>query len=139
LAPVQNDRDGAMLDLLPHEWQVLTMIDGGRDLREIAAALARNEFEIAKIAYGLATTGIVILQTPRRTPAEPERTIGAATTSLPTSLPAVRSLSADLAVARLAVEQFLRAYPGDPAAPDARDALDAISRLQRVLEIHANG
>ena len=30
-----------MLDLLPHEWQVLTMIDGERDLRGIAATLAR--------------------------------------------------------------------------------------------------
>jgi hypothetical protein len=29
-----------MLDLLPHEWQVLTLIDGERDLRGIAA-LAR--------------------------------------------------------------------------------------------------
>ena len=45
LAPVAEDRDGnggaggSMLDLLPHEWQVLTMIDGGRDLRAIAASL----------------------------------------------------------------------------------------------------
>ena len=63
LAPIQEDRDGgtggAMLDLLPHEWQVLTMIDGERDLRGIAASLGRDEFEIAKIAYGLATTGII--------------------------------------------------------------------------------
>ena len=48
-----------MLDLLPHEWQVLTMIDGERDLRGIAARLGRDEFEVAKIAYGLATTGII--------------------------------------------------------------------------------
>ena len=31
-----------MLDLLPHEWQVLTMIDGRRDLRGIAAALGEQ-------------------------------------------------------------------------------------------------
>ena len=40
LAPVGDDRGedgGPMLDLLPHEWQVLTMIDGERDLRAIAA------------------------------------------------------------------------------------------------------
>ena len=45
LAPVDEDRDGddggAMLDLLPHEWQVLTMIDGERDLRAIAAVARR--------------------------------------------------------------------------------------------------
>ena len=64
LAPVDAEREasgGAMLDLLPHEWQVLTMIDGDRDLRGIAAALGRDEFEIAKIAYGLATTGVIVI------------------------------------------------------------------------------
>ena len=55
-----------MLDLLPHEWQALTMIDGERDLRGIAASLGRDEFEIAKIAYGLATTGIIWLKAPVR-------------------------------------------------------------------------
>jgi hypothetical protein len=73
LAPV-GDRDGAMLDLLPHEWQVLTMIDGERDLRAIAVALAREEFEIAKIAYGLATTGIIGIRSPKRATPEPDRT-----------------------------------------------------------------
>ena len=42
-----------MLDLLPHEWQVLTMIDGdARSARDRRRA-RRDEFEIAKIAYGL--------------------------------------------------------------------------------------
>src|SRR4051812_6888778 len=46
LAPVKEDEGeadigGPMLDLLPHEWQVLTLIDGERDLRGIAASLGR--------------------------------------------------------------------------------------------------
>ena len=61
LAPVEDDR-ASVLDLLPHEWEVLMMIDGMRDLRGIAAALGRSEFEIAKIAYGLVTTGVVVLR-----------------------------------------------------------------------------
>src|SRR6476620_12034862 len=60
LAPVEDDR-ASVLDLLPHEWEVLMMIDGTRDLRGIAAALGRSEFEIAKIAYGLVSTGVVEL------------------------------------------------------------------------------
>jgi tetratricopeptide (TPR) repeat protein len=56
LAPVDDDR-ASVLDLLPHEWEVLMMIDATRDLRAIAAALGRSEFEIAKIAYGLISTG----------------------------------------------------------------------------------
>src|SRR5256714_2008586 len=58
LAPVEDDR-ASVLDLLPHEWEVLMMIDGTRDLRGIAAGLGRSEFEIAKIAYGLVSTGVV--------------------------------------------------------------------------------
>jgi hypothetical protein len=135
LAPVDSDREGAMLDLLPHEWQVLTMIDGGRDLRAIAASLARDEFEIAKIAYGLATTGIVVIQPPRRMTQEFERMV--VDEPLPKAL--ARSLSSQLVDARTAVEQFLKTAPGGPAAPEARDALDALARLQRVLEVHANG
>ena len=55
-----------MLDLLPHEWEVLMMIDTSRDLRGIAAALGRSEFEIAKIAYGLLSTGVVALKNAER-------------------------------------------------------------------------
>jgi hypothetical protein len=65
LAPVEDDR-ASVLDLLPHEWEVLMMIDGTRDLRGIAAGLGRSEFEIAKIAYGLVTTGVVMLRAPER-------------------------------------------------------------------------
>lgn len=68
LAPVagQLPDGGSQLDLLPHEWEVLTMIDAQRDLRAIAAALGRSEFEVAKIAYGLVTTGVVELRAPAR-------------------------------------------------------------------------
>jgi tetratricopeptide (TPR) repeat protein len=65
LAPVEDDR-AAVLDLLPHEWEVLMMIDGERDLRGIAGALGRSEFEIAKIAYGLVSTSVVELHAPSR-------------------------------------------------------------------------
>jgi tetratricopeptide (TPR) repeat protein len=42
------------------------MIDGERDLRGIAGALGRSEFEIAKIAYGLVSTTVVELRVPAR-------------------------------------------------------------------------
>ena len=58
LAPVDDDHP-SLLDLLPNEWEVLTMIDGVRDLRALAQGLGRSDFDIAKIVYGLATTGVV--------------------------------------------------------------------------------
>jgi hypothetical protein len=138
LAPVEQDREGAMLDLLPHEWQVLTMIDGQRDLRGIAAALGRDEFEIAKIAYGLATTGVIEIQAPKQPRATPESAAFAANDpSLP--MTTIRFVAADLNTARNAVEQILKMSPSGPVAPDARDALAAIMKLQRLLEARPNG
>jgi tetratricopeptide (TPR) repeat protein len=169
LAPIDTGRDGAMLDLLPHEWQVLTMIDGERDLRGIAAGLARDEFEIAKIAYGLATTGVITLRSPRRTTPEPDRT------SVETRLAAARAHTVagrhadaveelrravqedpltsrahldlafaaahvgDLVAARAGWEHFLRMAPRDHAATLVHRALAALSEFERVLEAHTNG
>lgn len=65
LAQVNEDHP-SLLDLLPNEWEVLTMIDGARDLRAIASALARSEFDVAKIVYGLVSTGVVELRAPER-------------------------------------------------------------------------
>jgi hypothetical protein len=134
LAPVNDERDvaggGATLDLLPHEWQVLTMIDGDRDLRAIAALLGRDEFETAKIAYGLATTGVVAIRQPEPLAVSP----GAAR---PTGTPT--GVAAQVSAARVAVEQLLRVAPAGAAAPVARDALDALARLERVLAVNADG
>jgi Domain of unknown function (DUF4388)/Tetratricopeptide repeat len=66
-APVEDELHASRLDLLPHEWEVLTMIDGDRDLRGIAASLGRSEFEVAKIAYGLVSTGVIAIEAPERT------------------------------------------------------------------------
>jgi tetratricopeptide (TPR) repeat protein len=64
LAPVRADHP-AHLDLLPNEWEVLAEIDGVRDLRTIARHLTRSEFDVARILYGLVTTGVVEVQPPR--------------------------------------------------------------------------
>jgi hypothetical protein len=58
LAPIDEDHP-SLLDLLPNEWEMLAMIDGQTDLRGIASRLGRSEFDVAKIAYGLLSTGII--------------------------------------------------------------------------------
>jgi hypothetical protein len=175
LAPVSggDNGDGAiggpMLDLLPHEWQVLTMIDGERDLRGIAASLARDEFETAKIAYGLATTGIIVLRRPARTTAELTVTGVAARVSaarsftragehhqavdelrralhedplMPTvylDLAFAAARTGDLSSARLNWEQYLRLEPDAPASARVREALCALGQLEHILEQEAHG
>ena len=51
----------ATLDLRPHEWQVLAAIDGHTSVRAIAGAVGLNEFETARIVYGLLSTGFVTI------------------------------------------------------------------------------
>jgi hypothetical protein len=75
LAPVPEDHE-SQLDLLPQEWEVLTMIDGARDVRAIASELGRDGFDVAKVVYGLTTTGVVETRQRRLS------------TSIPTAAPA---------------------------------------------------
>ena len=146
LAPVEDDR-ASVLDLLPHEWEVMMMIDGERDLRGIAGSLGSSEFEIAKIAYGLVSTGVVVLLAPERISMRSLSALGdsmAAITSAEEALAGGRpadalaqaraalatgtdSTAARLIVARAlgrlarhqeAVEELRRAVQADPLTPE---------------------
>ncbi len=68
LAPGGDGESGG-LDLLPAEWEVLAAIDGHASVREIARQLARSEFDVAKIIFGLEAAGIVCIGDPGRAPA----------------------------------------------------------------------
>jgi len=173
LAPIQDERDdgngGAMLDLLPHEWQALTMIDGQRDLRGIAASLGRDEFEVAKIAYGLVTTGIIAMRQPVRqtqefdtTGVESRRASARVSTrsgrhadaadelrhaiqedpltpAVHAELGFASARAGDLAGARASWEHVLRLAPEDPGSAQVRVALDLLRRLEELLAEEANG
>lgn len=58
LAPA-TDEDSSPLRLRPEEWEVLAEVDGGRDIRRIAADLGRSTFDVAKIIHGLVATGVL--------------------------------------------------------------------------------
>lgn len=60
LAPL-TDGPHSFIDLLPREWEVLTLVDGAADLRRIAMELAISEFDVAKIIYGMLATGLIEL------------------------------------------------------------------------------
>ena len=48
--------------LNPHEWVVLTKIDGKRSIAEVGAALNMSAFDVAKILYGMITGELVHLK-----------------------------------------------------------------------------
>ena len=53
------DREMTPLELRSDEWEVLAEIDGDRDVRQLAADLGRSAFDVAKIIYGLVSTGVL--------------------------------------------------------------------------------
>ena len=55
----------APMDLLPNEWEVLAAVDGARDVRVLADAVGRSDFDVARTLYGLASAGIVVIEDPR--------------------------------------------------------------------------
>ena len=60
LSDAESDHT-ALLDLRPHEWQVLAAVDGVTTVRDIAAMTGLNEFEAARVVYGLLSTNVVTL------------------------------------------------------------------------------
>jgi hypothetical protein len=130
LAPV-NDAHPTQIDLLPDEWEVLTMIDGKRDLRAIATVLGRAEFDIAKVVYGLVTTGVVEAQSPPdRRSSGGQRGASDWAERLDR---ARRALEAGDATEALSAAAAVRA--ADPTRTDARLLVaEALTRLQRHSE-----
>jgi hypothetical protein len=145
LSPADEDHP-AMLDLLPQEWQVLSMIDGETDLREIATALALSDFDVAKVVYGLVTTGVIRLYQPKRAssvtpiPADaPRATREAHATPLdPVAEPVRRGAAAfrrgDFAEGIGAWSDFLSQTPPYPGIAAIREGVQAALRLREVLD-----
>ena len=68
---VADSPEGPTLDLHPTEWEVLAEIDGIRPLKTIASTLGRSDFDIAKIVFGLASTGVVDIREDAPEPLSP--------------------------------------------------------------------
>lgn len=51
-----------LLHLVPQEWEVLTRVDGERDLRTLAGLLQRDVIEVAETVHGLVGTGLLTVR-----------------------------------------------------------------------------
>jgi hypothetical protein len=151
LAPGPSQHQ-AQLDLRPNEWEVLTMIDGQRDLRAIAGALGGSDFDVAKIVYGLISTDVIELRNVERGPSAAAAAVADADAELARGDQALRTGKADEALScarrliagdprhvaarmlasralavlgreRDAVEELRRAHQADPFDPKVHVAL----------------
>ncbi len=68
-----------LLRLVPQEWEVLTRVDGRRDLTALADVLGRDLLDIAQIVHGLIGAGLLTLRepgsAPRRHPTPPAQSV----------------------------------------------------------------
>jgi hypothetical protein len=64
LIPYYPEREPGQdqVTLSPQEWVLVTRIDGGRSIREIADELRWGAFDVSKILFGLITSGLVALR-----------------------------------------------------------------------------
>jgi len=152
-APAQAGSEGD-LDLLPPEWEVLALIDGQRDVRAVAAALGRSDFDVAKTLFGLESAGLVVLTDPGTqpgahgesggNPAEaggPAASAGEAAVLVAQAEEALRQR--DVATARAAAEQANALLPHDPTLHlllgrihlAAGRPADAVEELRRALRL----
>ncbi len=140
LTPPDEDHP-AQLDLLPTEWQVLSLIDGEHDLRAISATVAMSEFDVARITYGLVSTGVIRLKQPERTSRAiqlPRDISAAKLTPIDLSAEPVRRGATafrrgDLNEGIAVWEEFLRSNPGYMGVAAIRDGLEAAITLRDVL------
>lgn len=129
LAAVSEDHSG-LLDLLPNEWEVLATIDGTRDIRGLASVLGQSEFDVAKIVYGLLSTGVIELK-------RPERITGSM--SLPTADPTAYVQEARRATLQgrldAALEAARQAVAADPQSGVAHFSVgEVLMRMGRVRD-----
>lgn len=130
LEPV-DDGNAAPLDLLPEDWEVLAEIDGERDLHQIAAELGQSDFEVARIVYGLVSTGVVRVQ---------ERPVRLSEQELDVAVTEVKGRleSGDAEGAARQAAALQSSYPerGELALLEGR-ALEAQGRMRAAAEAYA--
>jgi Flp pilus assembly protein TadD len=102
-----EDGAGAPLDLVPFEWEVLAAVDGQRSVRDLADAVGRSDFDVARTIYGLASAGIIVLE---EVEPAPVRMIAASAAARVEEHLAM----GDLESARVAAEEAIAAQPERP-------------------------
>jgi hypothetical protein len=147
LVSSEHEESGSILDLRPEEWEILAEIDGRRTLRELAADIGRSEFDVARVVFGLISTGVVAAED-----GDPEAGSGVDASTLEDSLEEARD-----ALARgrpqQAIRLLKRAAAEHPQRAEAhlalaralgahdrwREALEVLERVVRIDPLLAEG
>jgi hypothetical protein len=145
-----------LLHLVPQEWEVLTRVDGVRDIRTLALVLDRDALDVARVVHGLIAAGMLALRdvvtTERAAPTPPSLVAIATPTwvgseATPPSGRAIVSDAADALASRAAQaarvgdftgarafwQAYLAARPWADDADRVREAIELVTRLDQLL------
>jgi hypothetical protein len=126
-----------LLRLVPQEWEILTQVDGSRDLTELSVVLDRELLDVAEMVHGLIGAGLLTLReaenAPRRNPTPP---IGAASQSATGESP-LPAMSSSLGSTR-AASPITESADDDVADDDVGDE-DSLFDPAQVGLVSANG
>ena len=91
------------INLTVEEWRVVSFVSPQNTVRQIAAAVNLNEFQIRRIVYGLLQAGLVELVEPGRPDADQDKTTASGAASAPTGdqKPAVKRSVITRLIARI--------------------------------------
>jgi hypothetical protein len=59
-----RERGQDQVTLSPHEWILVTRVDGDRSIEDIATILQWSAFDVSKLLFGMITSGLVALRRP---------------------------------------------------------------------------
>ena len=103
-----DDGIGAPLDLVPFEWEVLAAVDGQRSVREVADAIGRSDFDVARTIFGLTSAGLLLLEDFGMAP------VATAPSASPSERVEEHLAMGDLESARVAAEEAIASQPERP-------------------------
>lgn len=126
----ETAEESPSLDLRLEEWELLTAVDGVRDLRTIATVLGRSEFDVARHAAELVAARVLEVR-PTRSTSLGDAGAGHAQAERAAALLADGDFEQALAEARLGIVADPSCVPAHLAA--AR-ALERMGRLQESVE-----
>ncbi len=119
------------ITLSPVEWQVVTSIDGQRNVTQLEAVTGLPVFDVCKVLYGLTTSGLIALREQEEKPAA-NRPAGPALNTLLALVENVRKLAEDTVglAGSITVEKQYRLVR---AEIEAGGGLPAIHRMIETL------
>lgn len=129
------------ITLSPHEWQIVTKIDGQRTIRQLETASGLPAYDVCKVLFGLVTSGLIALRSTDEKPA-PAKPAGPSATTLLALAENVRKAAEDVVslAGSITVEKQFRVARSEIEAGNGMTAVHKmVDNLARAISLIEGG